>query len=150
MTADFTPPPPTATSLPAADVQATVAEGGAVVHQAFPVRRPESELNDFVVQVRASTLTRCRSRLLKVVRARFPWHEVMLSASSLAFGAFLGALPADLTAGTGQAIVFYTLMPVVGVGSAVAFFFLRHKSGSDTAQEANEALADLPDPAKAR
>ncbi len=149
MNADFSPPPPTAAGLPAADVQASVA-GSAVVHQAFPVRRPESELNDFVVQVRASTLTRCRSRLAKVSNARFPWHEIMLGISSLAFGAFLGALPADLKAGTYLAILFYTVMPILGVGTGVAFFFLRHKSGSDAAQEANEVLGDLPDPDKAR
>jgi amino acid transporter len=149
MNADFSPPPSSATGLPAADVQAAVA-GGTVVHQAFPVRRLESELNDFFVQVRASTLNRCRSRLAKVTKARFPWHEVMLGVSSLAFGAFLGALPADLKAATFQAVVFYTLMPIVGVGSGVAFFFLRHKSGSDAVQEADEVLADLPDPDKAR
>jgi len=89
-------------------------------------------------------------RLARVTKARFPWHEVMLGVSSLAFGAFLGALPADLQAGTRQAIAFYTLMPIVGVGSGVAFFFLRLMPGRDAAQEAKEALADLPDPDKAR
>jgi len=85
---DFSPPPATVSGLPASDIQAPVTEDS-VVHQAFPVRRPESELKDFMVQVRAGTLDRRRMQLASVTKARSPWPWVMLGVSSLAFGSFL-------------------------------------------------------------
>lgn len=147
---DFQPPEPTAAPLPAADVQAPTGPAPALVQQAFPVRQAEDDINEFFVQVRASTLKRCRSGLGDIAHSRFPWHEVALAIASSAYGAFLGALPADLNPGSRSAVFFYTILPVLGTGSLVAFYFLRRASTVDAAQRANQLLEDLPDPDRTR
>jgi hypothetical protein len=149
---DFAPPPPNAEPLPVADVEANEASEASknVEYEAYPVRKPEEDLSDFKIQVRASTLIRCRTKLAKVAQSRFPWHEVLLALSTLAAGAFLGALPAGLQAGTAGAIFFYTILPVVAVASFVAYLFLRRAMLRDPADIAADALAELPDPDKTR
>lgn len=146
---EFQPPPANATPLPAADVTAAAPTGN-VEYEAYPVRKPEEDLNDFKVQVRASTLTRCRAKLTQVSAPRFPWHEMALGASTLAAGAFLGALPADIKAGSSQAVFFYTLLPIIAVGAFVAYLFLRRLTIREPASTAAEVLSELPDPDKTR
>jgi hypothetical protein len=146
---EFQPPPANATPLPAADV-AAAAPAGNVEYEAYPVRKPEEDLNDFKVQVRASTLSRCRAKLAQVSAPRFPWHEVALGASTLAAGAFLGALPADIKAGGLQAVFFYTLLPIIMVGAFVAYLFLRRLTIREPARAASDVLSELPDPDKTR
>lgn len=143
----FEPSPPDVRTIPAADVLATTGTGGPVVHQAFPVRRPEADRNEFLVQVRASTLHRCRGRLREPAANPFPWHEAALGISTLSFGAFLGALPAALVLNSRSGIFFYNVLPAVGVGAGVAFAFLRRRVTIDAA---SEALRDLPDPDETR
>lgn len=147
---EFQPPPSNASALPAADVQAVGGQTSPVVHEAYPVRRPEADVNEFIVQVRASTLNRCRSRLTRIANMAFPWHELALGVCTLAIGAFLGALPANLKPESRWTVFFYTIMPVLGVGSGVAFLFLRKKPSVDAAADANEVLRELPDPDKTR
>lgn len=149
---DFTPPLPNAAPLPAADVEANVASeaSGNVEYEAYPVRKPEEDLSDFKVQVRASTLMRCRTKLNTVAKSRFSWHEVLLALSTLAAGAFLGALPSGLKAGTASAIFFYTILPIVAVASFVAYLFLRRAMLRDPADIAADVLEELPDPDKTR
>ena len=147
---EFQPPPANAAPLPAADVKAGPPTENLVEYEAYPVRKPEEDLNDFKVQVRASTLSRCRAKLAEVLTPRFPWHEVALGASTLAGGAFLGALPADIKAGTVQAVFFYTLLPMITVGAFVAYLFLRRSTVREPTHAASDALSELPDPDKTR
>ena len=142
-------PPANATPLPVADVSAAAA-GGNVEYESFPVRKPESELNEFKINVRASTLTRCRARLAQISKPLFPWHEVALGISTLTTGAYLGALPADIKPGTIQSFFFSTILLVIAVASFVAYLFLRRSMLRDPADVATEVLSDLPDPDKTR
>jgi hypothetical protein len=146
---DFVPPAANARPLPAADVKANDASAN-VEYEAYPVRKPEEDLNDFKVQVRATTLDRCRTKLSEVSTARFPWHEVMLALSTLAGGTSLGSLSADIKAGTLKAGFFYTFLPVIAVAAFVAYLFLRRSAVSDPAKAASDVLTDLPDPNKTR
>ena len=146
---EFEPPPANATPLPAADVTAVLSAEN-VEYEAYPVRKPEEDLNDFKVQVRASTLIRCRSKLAQVSTPRFPWHELALGTSTLAAGAVLGALPADIKAGSPLAMFFYSLLPIVAVGTFVAYLFLRRLTIREPAGAASEVLSELPNPDKAR
>jgi hypothetical protein len=123
---------------------------GNVEYEAFPVRKPEEDLNDFKVQVRASTLSRCRSRLAQASSASFPWHELALGVSTLAAGAVLGAIPADIKPGTQQAIFFYTVLPAIAVAAFVAYLFLRRSGVAEPAQAAADVLSELPDPNRTR
>lgn len=146
----FLPLPPNAVGLPAADLAAPAAPAN-VEYEAYPVRKPEADLGDFKVQVRASILTRCRSKLAAVASPRFPWHEVWLGVSTLAAGGFLGALPADNIKGaTRIGVLYYTILPIIAVGSFVAYLFLRRSALRDPAEAAGEVLNDLPDPEKTR
>lgn len=146
---DFQPQTENATALPAADVT-VVTQAGPIEHESYPVKKPEEDLNEFKVQVRASTLNRCRAKLMQVAEARFPWHELALGGSTLAGGAFLGALPADIKSGTLCSVVFYTLLPIAAVGAFVAYLFLRRQVTTGCVSSANEILSELPDPHKAR
>jgi hypothetical protein len=135
--------------LPVADLTAP-ASLGSVEYEAYPVRKPEEDLNDFRVQVRATTLARCRAKLAQVANPVFPWHEVALGGSTLTGGAFLGALPADLKTGSFASTFFYTLLPIVAVASFVAYIFLRRSALREPADAAAEVLAELPDPDRTR
>lgn len=146
---EFQPPQANATPLPAADVSAAQTADN-VEYEAFPVRKPEEDLNDFKVKVRASTLSRCRMKLAKVSNPNFPWHEGALGASTLATGAFFGALTADIKAGTGQWIFFFAVLPTIAVATFVAYIFLRRSALYEPASAAAEVLSELPDPDKAR
>lgn len=136
--------------LPEPDVHFTPALSEPVVNQSFPVRTPESEHGEFIVQVRASILSRCRARLTRIVASGFPWHDCALALSTLCLGAFLGALPAKLNSSSLFGIVFYNLFPVIGAASGVAFYFLKKRKSIEAITIANEILEDLPDPLKAR
>lgn len=145
----FNIPPPNVTSLPVADLHAA-AIPGKVEYEAYAVRKPEADLNDFKVSVRASILARCRARLDRVSKPRFPWYEIVLGLSTLTGGAFLGALPADIKANSFWGIFFYTVLPIVAVSSFVAYFFLRRTVQQEHAEAAADVLNDLPDPEKTR
>jgi hypothetical protein len=146
----FEPPSPSAEALPAADLQAPADQSQNVVHEAFPVFQPETDANDFLIRMRASTLYRCRNRLSQLTAAGFPWHEVLLALSMLSFGGVLGALPADLEFQWFLGVFFYSFLPAIGLGSAVAFFFTRKQQPDHPTATAKEVLEDLPDPDTAR
>ena len=146
---DFEPPKSEAVPLPAAEFQAPAAPGK-IEYEPFPIRKAIEDLDDFKVQVRASTLRRARTKLQGIKHPDFQWQELALGVCTLAYGGFLGALPAKLVAGEALALFFYTILPVVGTGSLVAYFFLRRPEHQNPVRAAGEALAELPDPDKAR
>ncbi len=145
----FDPPPANVTTIPIADVTAP-SSGGNVEYEAYPVRKPEQDLNDFKVQVFASTLARCRTKLEGLAVSRFPWHEVFLGVSTLAAGAFLGALPVEMGGNGLLATLFRSAMPAIAAASFVAYFFLRKTAAADSTAVAAEVLAELPDPRNTR
>jgi len=146
----FEPPPPAVTSIPAADVHAPTGNGEETVQQSFPVRKPEADRNEFLIQVRASTLLRCRRRLQQLATNSFPWPEVALGISSLTLGAFLSAITSGVALDSKLGIAFYAVLPAIGVGAAVAFCFLRVRATVDTASVCSEVLSELPDPDQTR
>ena len=146
---DFQPPPPNARGLPAADLTAS-AQTSNVEYEAFPVRKPEEDLNDFKLQVRASTLTRCRTRLAQISNVSFPWHELALGVGTLAAGVYLGTIPAEIKPETAQSTVFNTIMPAVAASALVAYFFLRRGALVDPVRAASDVLSELPDPTRSR
>ena len=147
---EFAPPPSNASALPVADVSAPAPAPTNVEYESYPVRKPEADLNDFKIQVRASTLDRCRKKLQAAAKEQFRWHELVLGLATVAIGAFLGSLPANLAAGSKKAIFFYTGMPVVGVAAFVAYLFLRRSGPAELSRVVTDVLAELPDPDKTR
>jgi len=147
---EFHPPIPNADTIPVADVTEEGAPGR-VEYEAYPVRKPEEDLNDFRIQVRASTLARCRTKLAKISASVFPWHEICLGISTLAAGGYLGSLTSStITSGSLQAIFFFNILPIIAVGTFIAYFFLRQSKIKEPSEVAVEVLAELPDPEKTR
>lgn len=146
---NFDFPKSDACPLPAAEFQAPAA-AEKIEYEPFPIKKAIEDLDDFKVQVRASTLRRARSKLQGIKSPGFPWQEPALGVCTLAFGGFLGALPAKLSACDSLAVFFYIVLPSIGTGCLVAYLFLRHSVHHDPVNSAGEALAELPDPDKAR
>jgi hypothetical protein len=133
-------------SIRAADFKADLVDRIATTTRTYPVRLPEKDKNDFLVQVWASTLHRCRHKLLKVKQSRFPYGEVLLAVSTLFLGSILGAWQAGIKMTDSSGIFFYVLSPVVAVGTVVAYFFYRHISISEPRKIVDEVLEELPNP----
>lgn len=149
---------PSATSVPAADVTAPV-NSGQIIHQSFPLRQPEEEANEILVQVRGSSLRKIRRRLDSLVSPRFPWPEVLLGLSTLSFGGSLGAVASRTAWATVEngvatlnwvAFVFYALFPMIGVGAAVGYASLRYFTARNASSVAQDMLEELPDPDRAK
>lgn len=146
----FDPPVPSAASMPAADVQARTDQSESLVHQAFPVRQPAVDADEFLVQVRASTLRRCRSRLANTAVRPFPWHELLLGTCTLSMGGVIGAVASGVEFSSIGGMFFYALLPALGAGTGVAYLFQRARHFSDPQRVMREVLEDLPDPEVAR
>lgn len=142
----FRPPPSTAVSVPVAEV--TMPSGGEFRSQAYPVRRPAQDVDDFLIECKASVLERCRSQLTRIVIPNFPFYELMLALSGAAAGVFFGALPTDITHAKSPSmwIFYFSVVPVFGVATLVAYLFLRRNEVQSASKIAEEVLTDLPDP----
>lgn len=143
---DMTPPPPSATPVPAADVKVPALGAGSVVHQAYPLRQPEEELNESLVMVRASILRRARRKLSALLTGKFPWPEVLLGLGTLSAGGPLGAVASGVPWNDSKAPFFYLLLPLVAIGAGVAYALLRHLTPQKASTIAQDILEELPDP----
>lgn len=141
---------PRAEELPVANVSVPVQQPGNLSYPAYPVYYAEDEVSEFFVQVRASTLRRCRQRLDRVAESKIPWADVTLGLSTLALGGFLAAFLTDVTPGSGEEVVFFSVLPVLGVGFLVWHIASRHHRHQDASEIAREVLAELPDPDKSK
>lgn len=143
----FSPPPPNVEAMPTADIRLPTTSGD-YRHAAYPVKRPEEEINEFMVECRATTLIRCREKLSTIRDSSFPWHEILLAISSLAIGTTLGALSSEITYTSSPMLwrFLFMFLPFVGLGTGVAYFFLRNQSNKVNAAAARDILQDLPDP----
>jgi len=144
------PPEPQVVSLPAADVTAPDTTQENLRHVAYPLRKPEEEHAEFIIEVRASVLARVRRKLTELAKAEFPWPEFLLGISTAALGASLGAIPAGIDIKKPIGLVYFIAFPVICTGTGVAYFMLRRNSIVDASRVAKEILEDLPDPEKTR
>lgn len=145
----FKPPSPNVKALPAADIHVSGKDANnrsLSVSQTFPVCQSEADQNEFFVYVRASILASCRNKLSKIAKGKAPWYELSLALCTLALGATLGAIPADIKPGTRNYFLYFTVFPAVAFGSGIAYFFLRRESVTEAAEIADDILNDLPEP----
>jgi len=136
-------------SLPVADITAPIPKGN-IDYEAYPVRKPEEDLNDFKVQVRASTLSRCRTRLEKISNTTFLWYEMSLAGSTVSMGAYLGSLAANIPSGSFLDVLFNTIIPVISSALFVSYIFLRRARDIEPKQAITDVLSELPDPKRSR
>ena len=144
----FQPPSSQAISVPVAEVTMRSPSGDDIRYQAYSVKRPAQDVDDFLIECRASVLERCRSQLNRIVDSEFPLYEIMLAISCAATGAFLGALPTDITHQTSPLMwkFYFAIVPLVGSSLLVAYFLLRRNEVQSATRIAKAVLADLPDP----
>ncbi len=140
------PAPAPVAGQPAADVQAPPIGEGNQVTYTYPIRQPEEDFNDFQVGVRASLLKRCRVRLQTVAAHEFPLPELLLGTSTLTAGATLSAVISGVQLGSWRGVMFFVILPMIAVGSGVAYGMLRRFSLRATQHLAEDILNDLPDP----
>jgi hypothetical protein len=127
---EMNPSPPSTTQVPAADVTAPPPDGLSVVFQAYPLKQPEEEINEFLVRVRGSVLRRARRKLVGLIHNRFPWPEFLLGLSTISAGGTLGALASRVPWNSHNALIFYLILPVLTVGAGVSYGLLRHLTPS--------------------
>jgi hypothetical protein len=132
---------------------------GSIVHQSYPLRQPEEDASEILVQVRGTTLRRARKRLFELQADRFPWSEILLGVATICIGGYLGALAAGLPWGTVTkntavptllGVLFYAMMPAVFTGCAVGYLLTRRSSTLETSSVARDILTELPDPDRAK
>ncbi|MDO8264330.1 MAG: hypothetical protein Q7T21_14065 [Gallionella sp.] len=147
----FFPPIPMVASIPTADV-GLPPEGNNVRHAAYPVKQPEEELNEYLIEVRATKLTKCRTLLTALQGEKFSWAELLLAVSSLAIGASLGALSSDITYTSNASLwkFLFVALPLIGVATLTAYFFVRQTTSQNASSTAKAVLDELPDPAKSK
>lgn len=112
----------------------------------LPVRVPEEERNEFVVEVRASPLRRARQLLERIADQESSWTEPLLAASTLAWGGTLSAIVAGVGLGGWRTLFFYTFLPIVGAGAGVGWWLVRTTGNRAASELARRSLDALPDP----
>jgi hypothetical protein len=138
----------TVDSIPTADMQIMPSAHGFMMNQTYPVKQPERDKRDFIIPVRASVLDRCRCRLEEIRNPRFTWGELLLGIATSCAGAIAGALTTDIKLDSLKGIGFYVVLPMVAVGTFVAYLFCRTHSFGKAADIAREVLTEIPDPDK--
>jgi len=143
----FIPPQPNVKAIPTADIHLPTASGD-YRHAAYPVKRPEEEINEFMVECRATMLIKCRDRLSAIRDSTFPWHEMFLAIASLTIGTSLGALASDISYTRDPSLwkFLFMVLPFMGIGTGIAYFFLRKRNNEINVTTAREILQSLPDP----
>lgn len=97
--------------------------------QTYNVRVPKPE--DKVV-LDASSVKKIKAECEMAKKTQFPYAEVFLGIASLLIGAFLSAILSKVTYEFKLlSIFFYTICPVGGVGTGVAYWFCRKKDITD-------------------
>ena len=136
-------------ALPAPDFTAQIAVDQPVTAtRTYPVRQPEADKKDFLIQVHASTLARCRRKLTSVRGTRFSWAELLIGLATLAAGASLGAVASGIELSSSRGVLFYVIFPPITVGCLVAYGFVRYRNLANPTEVIKEVLDELPDPDK--
>lgn len=136
-------------SLPAADIKASDAQNQDspfFTKRTFPVRITNEDREDFIMEIRASQLSKARGRLEKMSKSQFPWHELLLAVATTSLGAFLGGLAGNLVLTDDIGIIFLVIFPIIGAATFVAYFLLRKFEPINFSHSAQEILSELPDP----
>ena len=110
------------------------------------VKQSSHDREDFVVEVRASTLQRCRKRVLEIAGARIRPIDLCLAVAAMSVGGVLGAWQSGMTMNSEHWWVFYIFSAHDIYGSAVSYTFLLFVSVTQPAEKAKEILEELPDP----
>ncbi len=141
-------PEETASSLPMADAKMNPANGPGVTPYYYQVKQPEEDLNDFIIEVRASKLRNIRKKISQLANSSFPWHELLLGISTTALGAFFSGLLSNISLLSLQGKFVFILCPVIAMGAGVGYFFKRYVDLKIPKILAEDLLNELVDPDK--
>lgn len=138
--------PATVVSIPTADINVERKDGMLQTMFAYPVRMPEEYKQDFMVPVRASVLSSCRTRLAALHGENPKINEVLFGFAMASFGASLNSVAAKVPLDSTAGFVSFVILPAVFVGTMVAYVFRRRDTNRQSVELAREVLGDLPDP----
>ncbi len=108
------------------------------------------EFNDFVIGVKASSVNEIRTILDKEKETKYPIHEILLAICSIAIGAFISGITAELKLVNLLGKVILIACPILAGITGTAYFFVRHNSISSVKSLANNILNKLPDPSQVK
>jgi hypothetical protein len=102
--------------------------------------------NDFIVEVLASTLLKCRDLISEIKKSHNNISEFFLAFSTLCLGSILGAWQGGINSYNNYWWVFYIILPIIASTCLVSYGFLSHYYIAQPSQIAQIILNDLPDP----
>lgn len=134
----------TTASFPTADMVAQTDGGDKTIHIELPVKIPDKDKNDYIINIRGSELKGWREKLAKLKEKPFPWAEVYLAASSSGFGASLSSLLSEQSIGTTKGIIFFVLIPILATAGFAAYLHLRKLETVSATFIADILLEEMP------
>jgi hypothetical protein len=141
-------PEESARSLPMADAKVNSEINPSMTQYYYQVKQPEEDINDFLIEVRASKLRNIRKKVSQLTNPKFPWYELLLGVSTTALGAFFSGLLSDITLDSSQGIIVFIICPLISVGAGVGYFFKRYVDLKIPKLLAEDLLDELVDPEK--
>lgn len=137
------------TDMPAADtVIISSGNENATTDYQYIVRRPEEYENDFMVEVRASSLRKIRNIIVPAKNQKFSFHELFLSISFLCLGATISALSTGILLDSLEGRLLYILCPVISTGTLVSYIFIKKSNLQNLSNFATLVEENLVDPDK--
>ena len=111
-------------------------------NQLCKIRLPNPEEK---ILVDESVIKKIRSECIKAKKAHFPYAELLLGISTLLLGAFFSAIISKVSYEfKGISIFFYTICPMVGLGSGIAYLLCRIKDIEDIKHFAEKIEECIP------
>jgi hypothetical protein len=127
MSDDFDPLP-TTTSIPAADMLGVVNNKPITMKQSFPIKQPSNYKDEVMLYVFASSITRCRRKLLQIKDSKYPSAEILLAIACASIGATASATTSAVPLNSGRGIFFYIVLTIIAAASLTAYFMYRTMS----------------------
>lgn len=136
--------------MPAADITAPHAGSNVTTTQrSLPVKLPEKDAGDFVIEVNASDLRRIRRTVESCRECTLPRHDLLLGLACLFAGSAMSAVISQVALSSWQGVLFYILAPVVATGALVWYLCDRRLDSISASRLANDLLAEIPNPDRA-
>ena len=114
--------------------------------QTFNVKMPKPGKK---ILIDACSIEKIKNECTSVKKTTFPIAELLLGLATLFLGAFLSAVMSQIEYKFAfLSILFYSICPVVGIGTFVAYFFCRKNEGDNIktfAEKIEDCLQNIDD-----
>lgn len=107
---------------------------------------PNDDVNDFIIQVRASLIKRIRDKLSPLCKQKFPLTEILLGVSTTLIGVVLSSIAADIKITETKGIIIFVVLPVIAAICGTSYFFVRANNVVSISKFAEDLLEEIPNP----